>query len=205
MTKDGAHEHKSKAEDCRENGEFEQAGEHFTAAAYEEFGILPSRRFYQHRSHGLYYLLHAAVCYRLAELDDRCHNRCEQGRLICEDVQARVMELPTPENDYDRVRRGAWDEFIGDFYVIAGQECAEAAYDRARSTYETADEIHLGFAEWEHLHLIWFFESLALAVNQNLDTWYDRKSELSFPEWIDHKREQLPAYYDRLIQAGTWE
>ena len=197
--------HMERAKEYRDNEDFERAGEHFTATAYEEFGVPRPEQYCQHQSRGLYNLLHAAVCYRLAGLDRRCRLRCERGILTCKEMKARVMELPTPENAYDRTRRGAWDEFIGDFRVIARQDGAESAYEQAQSIYNTAGECQLGFAEWEHLHLTWFFEHLASGAGVSLDTWYEQRLDLTFSEWVDYKRRHLPEYYDRLTEAGTWD
>lgn len=208
MTKERAREHESTAKAHREEGDFEQAGEYFTVAAYEQFGHQPPLK-YDHLygqliSDGMYDLLHAAVCYRLAGKPDRSQNRCERGILIAEDMRDRMQELPVPSNEYDQARRGVWDEFIGDFRIVAGQKSAERAYDEARSIYEVADEFELSFAEREHLNLIQFYEDLALATGRDLDDWYDRKSKITFPEWIGFKRDQLPRLYESLIQSGTW-
>ena len=206
MTNNWAQKHQSTAESHRAKGAFEHAGEYFTLAGYAQVSHRPPGRFGQSISRGLYYLLHSVVCYRLSRHPSaRDQIRCDQGVLLVEDMQERLSEKPTPANEFDRARVGAWDEFRGDFATLAGDsEEAEQAYDAAKECYKKAENFDLGFAEREHRDLIQFYEDLALASGEELSDWYERKTDLSFPEWINHKREHLPAYFETVIERGKW-
>lgn len=206
MTYERASEHASTAKSLRAKREFGDAGEYFTLAAYEQLGDSPSKRFGMIVSRGLYYLLHGTVCCALARLTDLSRIRCEQGTLIAADIENRLRRKPRPANEYDQSRIGVWDEFTSDFLVIAGdRDGAAEAYDSARSTYEVAADFDLGFAEQEHMDAIRFYEDLRGACGEDMEGWYDVKADLTFPEWIDHKREHLPDYYDAVVEADEWK
>ena len=210
MTREQAYKTESIAENHRERGEFVRAGEYYTLAAYEYLGDHPPGRFGKGVSKGLYYLLHSVVCYRLGTLSERARLRCEQGILVAQDMQERLQHKSTLENDFDRARAGAWDEFIGDFAVLADSpDRATEAYDAARATYTEAERFSLGVAEQEHMNLIAFYEDLARILDEDMEEWYDRRASLSFPEWIDHKRDQLPEFYETVIKryppGEAWE
>jgi hypothetical protein len=116
-----------------------------------------------------------------------------------------VYEQRNPSYEFDQGRRGAWKEFIGDFHIIAGkEERAAQAYDQAYSIYEVASDFNLGMAEWEHHALIGFYEDIRRAIGKDMEDWYEQKSVITIPEWIDYKRERMPGLLDELETQGEW-
>jgi hypothetical protein len=205
MTKDRANNYIKSARRSRKSGDFHDAGELFTTAAYEWWGVQPRDGFGGFTADGTYSLLNAALCYKLAGEDGRCQNRCGQGILVAEDMHRWVHENTDPSYEYDRARRGEWKEFVGDFRTIAGdEEAAVTAYDEARSIYEIASKIDLEMVEEEQRWLMQFYRELIRGSGGNVQDWYDQRAKLTLPQWIDHKRIHLSRYYDRLLEKGKW-
>ena len=205
MTVDGAHDHQATARKVRNSGDFNKAGERFTAAAYEWWGVQPRDGFGTYIANGNYDLLNAAICYMVAGKEDRGENRCKQGVLVADDMHQWVHENTDPSYEYDRARRGAWKEFVGDFRTISGdEEAAAEAYDEAQSIYEIASGIDLEMVDREQRWLIQFYEDLIRGAGGNVEDWYDQKAKLTLSQWIDHKRIHLPRYYDWLLEKGKW-
>lgn len=205
MTTEQSRLHEDTAISFREKDTLYNAAEYYTLAAYENLGAAPPTRHATHVAYGLYYLLHAASCYRTCGAHELGRTRCRQGLLLTQEMNHRIESEPPPTHEYNRARWGVWDEFAGDFHVIADEpEAAATAYDGARETYTAAEDITLIYAEQEHMYILQFYKNLLKAAGEDLDAWTDLQLELTFPEWIDHKRERFPGMVADLIDRATW-
>lgn len=118
--------------DHLDNGEVSLAGDFFTQAAYQAFAhdaISEGRD--QQVAYGLDGVLRAALCYRRAGSIDRCANRCRQGILVTEDLQANVIEDPR--------RIAVLQEFVADFHALGEFDGTDAAYESALEQLQAVD------------------------------------------------------------------
>lgn len=204
MTEERARLYESEAKKKRSNSEYFDAGELFTLASYEYLGTgvpgFPATVWCE----AVYTLLLGSVCYRLANKEATCINRCEQGILIAEDLNDR--HLPGPEDEYwfERARRGVWYEYIGDFRTVAGIDGADTAYDEAKTIYRKGKDPETGFAEQEHMRLLEFFEQVAGLDPMEDEDWHRIRQDMPFTHWVDYKAEVLPKKLDELYERGEW-
>ena len=201
-----ARDHESAADDRRRRGDFAEAGDQFSAAAYAYLGLADSLP-----TTGLgitnteFSFLPASVCYRLDARPDRATNRCKQGILIAEDVLERTLTVERPENSYDQARQGAPYEFIGDLRLLGQLDGVESAYDEAIRVYETAGDPNTGYSEQEHMRLMSFLDLVGSGVGQPLDDeWRTGMAGATLTDWVEHKRAQLPVVLDQLLEKGSW-
>lgn len=124
------------------------------------------------------------------------------GILVAEDVRARISGEPIPENFYDHARRGAWDEYIGDFRVIGGIEGSDEAYESAKEVYESAGDPETGFAEWEHTRLLDYFRQVAKLADYDEDELGRVNTKLPLSEWVKYKQENLPKILEDIGGLG---
>lgn len=128
MTTDDSH----RALELTRGGEFAEAGDCYTQAAYDALahdGITTGN---EHQiGDGLDALLRAALSYRRAGVPDRCVNRCEQGILIASDLRSYVV-------DDDR-KRAVLQEYVADFRGLGGMEEADRAYQETLDLLAEAD------------------------------------------------------------------
>lgn len=205
MTLEGAWERKDKAHEYRRRGEFNDAGDYYTITAYEYLGESPPTTGHS-ICHAEYFFLQAAVCYRLGNNFERGVNRCRQGILIAEDVLDRVMAAEEPENIYEKARRGAIYEYIGDFRAVGELEGADEAYDNAIRVYQDAGDPNTGYSEQEHMWLMEFFDLIADTVGDGLDpSWRSSLSDTTFTDWVKYKRNRLPKVLEELLERGKWD
>lgn len=112
----------------REAADTYTLGSYGTLAGYEGF----KRKLTDDRTSAgdaLRYLFLAGICARLAGDDAGARNRALQGILIATDYRRHV----------DGVDVAACHEWVGHLRVLAGNEEASEAYDRALAAYEAAD------------------------------------------------------------------
>lgn len=191
MTGDDA-THEDRATEARAAGAFVEAGEQFERAA-DEYLQEPNLRV----AWGLYYLLHATVCFRLAgatESVDRCVRR---GLDATDRLRSEVVD-EGPEV-------GMTHEFAGDFKVVGGRDDYEDDYHEAGRAYVDSDVAY--DISW-HAHPLfdqnlWFFDDLVDAAG------------VTVPEYVGHrvanvtrvlyKREELPGIVAGLVESGRWE
>lgn len=205
MTEENRWGNKEKAIELRNDEKLIDAGEQFTLTAYQYLGQSSFSPPYGHTAWGLYALLMAGTCYIIGGEESRCKNRCRQGILIAEDIKHRVLAEPVPENIYDHARRGAWDEYIGDFRVLGQLEEADEAYDAAVEIYLDAGDPDTGFSEQEHMRLRQYFTEVAGATGYNSGELNRLRTSISFSAWIAYKREYFPDILDRLSKSEKWE
>jgi len=204
MTGGNTRDHWEQAKELRQKGEFVEAGDYYTVAAYGYLGEDLPGRFGVRISHGASGLQRAALCYRLASRRGRCQNRAKQGILIAEDMLDRVFVGDPPDNHYDRARRGAWHEYIGDFQLMADLADPTDAYEQAIAVYEDAGDPGTGYAEQEHGFLIWLYQSVGSAVGCDIDPIDTGLNDLTFSDWVAMKRENLPSFLTDLDDQATW-
>lgn len=104
-----------------ESGDFAEAGDYYTQAAYQALAhnVITAGNGHQVGG-GLDRLLRAALCYQRASLPSRARNRSEQGVLITRDLQQNVIT--------DEKRSAVLQKFIADFHGIGNLEGADQAY-----------------------------------------------------------------------------
>lgn len=201
--KDG-HEWAERADQYREEGDLATAGDNYTTSGYAHLSEGLPTRYCSHVSWALYRLLVAGVCFRMAEEVERCQNRCKQGVLIAEDTGKRVKELDSASNAYDQARRGAWQEFIGDFRLVGDIDGANEAYDLAKDWYEHAGDPSSGLSEQEHMRLHDFFRNVALSRGHDAEEWEHVETSASLTTWVDYKTKHLPGYLTELYEEDEW-
>lgn len=179
--------------DLRKDGQFVDAGDHYTVAAYESLARGLPGKYGIKISGGEVHLLRAAICYRVGDRMDRSRNRCRQGILIAEDMIDRVFDMVPPTNFYDRARRGVWYEYIGDFRCIGDLRDPAAAYEKAIEVYEAADDPDTMYSEQEHSYTMAVYREVAKAVDRDPGPIDDMCNELTLSDWVEQKRETYPS------------
>lgn len=205
MTLDEAHDHRNDAE-AIVHGEqdFPRAGDVYTTSGFARLGIRPPTRQGLNVGTGLVEFLYASTCYRLGDLQQRCVDRCQMGVLIANEMRERVHDREPPDNFYERARRGVWDEFVGDFRIIAGFDDPDAAYARAQKTYRDAGDPRTGYAEQIHIGLMGFVQRIEMGLGHDMDPWSNIRSEITLSEWVEYKREHLAEFLEELVKQGEW-
>jgi len=193
-----AHEHERAGKEHWESGEFVEAGESYTAAAFHYFADWPPECRGKNISHGEYYLLFAATCYRRGGQTDRAKNRCRQGIIFAEELLDRTKDVGG-STSYDRARYAAWYEYIGDFQLIGSLEDKVNAYERAKQIYIDEGDPPLAHREQEHMWLIDFFSQMIEETDDDLGEWRNILQEYTFSEWVDYKQENLSSIFDSIF------
>jgi len=198
-----ASQYEETADDHRLRGEFVEAGDTYTTAAYAYLATHLPKTAKGFCDPG-FCLLEAAVCYRLGGQMNRCVNRCEQGILLAEDVLDRVDAREPPKCAFDRARRAALYEFIGNFRIIGGLDGAAEAYDEAINIYETEDNPITAYIEQEHMSLLGFLELLSKGVDADGELGAKWWNEARLTEWVSYERNRLPILLSELDKQGEW-
>lgn len=126
---------KANAEKAKADAAYEQAGDWYTRTAYYSLSANAFDKwgFWQ----AIDELRYAAVCYRLADEEERCTNRSNQAILMIEDVlNGRLPERQVKHDGW----AGLGYEYIGDFRMIADIEGADDAYDQALKLFERVEQ-----------------------------------------------------------------
>lgn len=58
--------------------------------------------------------------------------------------------------------------------------------------YRAAGDPDTGYAEQEHMRLMSFYNSVALAAGRDEPEWFSSRHDTTLPEWLSHKRQHLP-------------
>lgn len=198
MTKEKAREYKETARGYEEGDNMVDAAEAYSAMSHEYFGEWEPSLPFSNISSGMYGLLKAGTCYRVAGSRELCEFRCREGVLMAEEMKFRVNTESVPENTYDKARRGSWDEYIGDFRLIANRNGVAEAYEAARETYREAGDPETAFAEQEHLGLLNYFREVAKDAGYDEEELGRVNTSIQFSEWVEYKREHLPNILDYL-------
>lgn len=193
-----------RARELQSNGNSVQAGEYHTLIAHEWLGKSLPTKFGTKISGGEVALLRAAICYRLGGRLDRCENRCRMGILVAEDMIDRVFEMEPPENAYDRARRGAWYEYIGDFRCIGDFGDPGSAYDRAIEVYEDAGDPGTECSEQEHMYTMAVYNEVARALGRDPEPVETTQNDMTLTDWVEKKRETYPEMLTELDERGEW-
>lgn len=207
--KERAMELQREADHLRESTELVSAGDVYTRAAHEWAGAVTNRVFpgSDYTIYAVGELLKATTCYRIVDKTFLKENRCELGIVLAEDQIEFIDNQDIEEGSFADLRRGAWPEFIGDLRLIAGRDDAAEAYEVARSIYETAGSgIEVVSAEKEHIRLMTYFKQVREGLQYDIprDAPERRPPGITFPEWLEYKRRQLPDLLDQLEEQGSW-
>lgn len=209
MTWKQGSEYAKTADEKRQNGRFIEAGDYYTQATYEYLGHSGARPNRSESPKGLHYLALASVCYRLGNREDYSQNRCQQGVLIAESISERdLSHNPSPSNQYEIARRGAWFEYIGDFRVLGDLDDPDGAYEAAKEVYLDAGNPNFAIIEQEHLRLVELVRKIGTATEYDLEELYRLQRHYdggTLIEWVDYKREHLPKLLELLLMQGEWQ
>jgi len=202
----GTPDHGDRAVTALVDGEYRAAGDAYSLLAYARLGERADRGRDTFApgdagwvGYGLAALLRAALCYRAGGADRRGRNRCEQGRLVAEDLRDAVFDRP--------VQRAACDEARGDCLAVAEATDAGDAYDRAREGYEAAVDDGADPSAWVVRPL---FEALAgplqhAARNTSHEFAWDDLHGGAPASYLTHrvrfKRRRFPAVVDAVVEA----
>ncbi|WEL22634.1 hypothetical protein HBNXHr_2594 [Halorhabdus sp. BNX81] len=128
------------------------------------------------------------------------------GILLAEDYLEYIERQEFGPQSFGAFRRGAWPEFIGDLRTIAQRENADKAYDRAHEIYASAGDYEISTGEQEHMRLTSFFESVRRGLGHDIsnDALELQPMGPTMTDWLEYKRERLPAYLDQLEAQGEW-
>lgn len=204
MPKDRDQAHKEHADELRNADQYIEAGEYYTLSAYGRFGLSVPNTYGTKVSLGMAALLRGAVCYRVGGRLDRCQNRCRQGILVAEDMIERVFDMEPPDYPYDRARRGAWHEYVGDFRCIGDVGDPDAAYERAIEVYLEAGDSDTICSEQEHWYTMAVYREVANAVDADPGPIDDHRNDMTLSDWVERKQTTYPALLTELTSVGKF-
>lgn len=207
--KERARELVQEAKEARKQGALTRAGNCYTAAAHEYMGTVTSHTFPEPdlTRAAVSECCFAALSYRIAGDDARVQNRCELGTVLATDYERYIDLQEVDPESFAALRRGAWQEFIGDLRIIARRDDAADAYDRASEIYDAAGDYELAIGEQEHMRLTGFLYDVRTGLGHEPNS--DEDLELrplgpTFTDWIEYKRERLPQYLLQLEAQDNW-
>lgn len=204
MTTNAGKQKENIAKEHHESGEYDEAAESYTAAAYEYFGA----NGLTHSStvaRGLRNLIVGAACLRYQKRIDQCQNRCWQGVYLSEAVAEKAMALPRASNAYDQSVRGVWFEFAADFRAVGDLPDSTEAYDRAEEVYRDAGDPKTAAFEQYHLSVAVLPKLLFRGTDADTDELEDvLYVGPTLTDWIDFKRRRLPNVLERLDRQQDW-
>jgi hypothetical protein len=197
--------HRERAISALIDRNWHDAADAYTLAAHRDLGegrgwnvLDPGTR--ERPAHGLSFLTQAALCYRLADADDRACLRSMTALPLAIDGRDHVRE---------GVARAVCQEFVGDARAVIGRtEKATAAYERAATSYREqspADPLDAAGTP-----LFSAANRLTLHISRNTGTevrWDDlHGSDPTEADYLAHravyKRKHLPRIVDAVLDAG---
>lgn len=193
----------SKADDLRDEGNYEVAAEYYWIAAFECFGDSIPSVYGETASFGAELLLECTFCNGIAGREVRRQNRASIGVLIAEDI---IDREPSKEfrDQFDRSRKGAWYEFIGDFKLTGNLGPHEVWYEKAEQEYRQHGDPSVSLAEQEHLNLFTFYR-VVMNHSECDESEQIPPEGATFSDWIEMKRSNLPSLIERAIEDITDE
>lgn len=202
MTIEQASQHRTQAEEKREQGEYVTAGHYYSQAAFEIAGVGA----FINTSDGteLRRLLEACTCYRIGGADQWCRNRARLGELLAEEWAQRVFTKPEPSYDFDRAERGVWYEYIGDFRTVGQLGDPDPMYARAKEIYRDAGDPMANLAETPQKANISYFNSLARAAGKDMEEVYSITKNGTFSEWVEYKQKHLVGILETIIENESY-
>lgn len=200
MTVDCRRELADKAHKLALNGKFSEAGDIYVQAGFEETG-----QFFGLSSRGieLRMFFKACLCYRLAGEENRCKFVANFAIVLAEEYIARAKERPKPSQSFDRVKQGAWHEFIADFQRIAGFADSSEAYNRAKAIYKQEGDPLANFGEGPIRSAQAIFDDVALHAGVDEEIVIEA-TKGTLTEWVDYKREHFPELIEILLSSEEW-
>lgn len=191
------------ADTLRERTELAEAGDRFTQASYRYLSLPPYGADIRNSDigQGLYCLLSAALCYRVAQKQTRARNRCRQGILLAADLREYVTDEPA--------LTGLLYECQGDFQCIemevTGGSSAESAesYARASDQYSDVPTLDMWQSEPAFEWLYAFFVRTGDAASVQVA---DRSELHRNPETrVGFKQKQFQSIIQMIVDAGEWQ
>lgn len=197
------------AQTAREGGDLEAAGVYYVATARGH--LMQSRQLpdetdaedglsvgYSWFGLGIARYLKGALCFRLADAQQRCRYHCQQGAAIAADAREEFYTYPAEV--------GLSYEMVGDFRLVAGQNDYDDAYAAAAERYAPVEndltwQMEDGFDDLSYLMLV-LAASVGMAPDDELR---DAIARTSLDERIAYKREQYPEVIDAVVEAGNWK
>lgn len=192
-----------RAHQKRQQGEFHEAGDYYTTGCFQLLGGGPPGRFATRHAKALYHLLLASTCFAIGGNVEFSATRRDIGVAVATELATRTRDQAL-ENPYDRARSSAWYEYAGDFCLITGEDGWENYYSKAKYRYEEVGDPPWAHREQEHMYLQTFFEYVMKEVEMFPDEFDDLRRNGTLTDWLDLKREVLPAGIELLVDGSTW-
>lgn len=188
-----------------QSGEYETAAEKYVAAAYEFLGETGLRHSLS-AAHGITNLTVAATCLRIIGDRHRSRSLCVQGVEVAEMIGKEALNRPPAEHPHDQSERGIWFEFRADLKSIGGLPDTSEAYDRAERVYEEAGDPQSVSCEQFHMTASYFTKTMIRGTGYE-ESELDRHLApgTTLTEWIDFKRESVPAALEALDDQEEWD
>lgn len=188
---------RSAAVDLRESGDYPAAADRYTSAGYAELaeGNFDIGMQGDRLGTGLYCLLAASLCYRLANAPVRSRTRCEEGIMVAAEYRDYVVE--------HRAQVGLLYEFQGDFEIIGEIDDGVDLYERAAQIYENEVTTHIGWASEPMFEWNWkFIREIATAAEWPIPDKEHVYSELE--RRARYKRETFADRIEAVVAGGNW-
>jgi len=203
-----ARKYRAEAKQYLESGDLVAAGDYYTLSAHERAGHGVPEPPAQVSLGVIADFIHAALYYRMAGYDARGSNRCEMGRLVIEDVLERYETTGyAPDYSYDRARKGVFYELLGYLRVIADQDDADEAFNKALDVYEQTGSLEFHICKGEqHGVLAGVFSSIKRGAGYEVDPQGPEQHPLglTIADWVVFERKHLPKYVKELLERGEW-
>lgn len=203
------------AQERRADGELENAGIYYTAAAHgwfmhflrlpedipDQYSI-PAYSF-KHLGRGVQDMLAAGLCFRLANSLYQCQNHCKQGLLVAEELIERDEVFRESDK---KPRVGLLHEMIGDLRLFGELGEHDEAYAAAEEQYEGVKSQRNWQSEPEFDSLMRLLVELAKSTDYELDKrTEERILHKSLLDRIKYKRKHYPSIIEGVLADGMWE
>ena len=204
MTIETGKERVETAHALHESGEYVEAADSYTAAAYEYFGANGLTHSVS-AARGLESLLRGAACLRVSGKRDRYRNLCWQGVYLSQAIAAEAMSRPPESHPHDRSERRVWYEFEADCRALGELPDVDEAYETAERAYRDAGDPQCVSCEQILMAVAVLPKLLFRGTSADSDDLNEMlRPGTTLTEWIRFKRQRLPAVLKRLDEEDEW-
>lgn len=200
MTTNRRRELEVEAESLIQEKEYIAAGDIYVQASFEEAGEWFGSPTWAIE---LRMLFKACLCYRLAGQNRQYRFAAQLGIQLAEEYKTRIEKQPEPSHPLDQAERGVWDEFVGDFRLIADFGEYNKAYDTAKSIYREVGNPRADFAEGPIMSVQAIFSTAVLVAGADND-YIVESTQGRLTDWVDYKQEHLPELIEIIESSGEW-
>ena len=183
------------------DSEFGAAADMYVRASFEELGESFGAASWAME---LRVLFKACLCYRLADQARQCRFVARLGIGLAEEYAERRREKPEPSHPPDQAERGVWDEFVGDFRLVAGFDGVADAYDSAMSIYKEVGDPDAHYAEGPIMSVQGIFSTVVLVAGAD-DEHITNSTEGKLTDWVEYKRNHMESLIENIVASGEWK